>query len=367
MKKLSVLVKPTNDCNLRCTYCYNAEYEYSKAIMNVEVVEEIIAKTVGQYDYLHLIWHGGEPLLAGLPFYKKALEIEQKFKGEIEITNSIQTNGTLLDEATVGLLVNNHFSIGISYDGVTNEQNRGSTAATERGIALVKDEKGSASIIKVMLKEDMQDMRSLYERFKKKRLNIKLNPVFSCELVEQSELCDPQEFATAMKELFDMWVDDESCNIRIATLENYMAMAYGYAKKDCNHSSCLTRFLSVDPNGDIYPCSRYYPEEFCLGNLSEMDNITDCFKSTAFERLIKGAISRREKCKQTCDLFLYCQGGCNHSAISETGLENNGFFACTLFKEIFPYIKERACQVPQSEIKNPKLRSVLDKLIRNED
>lgn len=112
----------------------------------------------------------------------------------------------------------------------------------------------------------------------------------------------------------------------------------------------------MNSNGDIYPCSRNYPEEYCLGNIMNVDTIEDIFKGERFEYILRKAISRRRTCIEECELYKYCLGGCNHDALMAGALEKSNHFSCISFKIIFPYIRDYLESITdEKQIRNRRL------------
>ena len=79
MRQITVIMKPTSECNLRCRYCYHANTDYETGIMTEKVLDAIISKVQSEYNDIVYVWHGGEPLLCGLDFFRKALQLEHKY------------------------------------------------------------------------------------------------------------------------------------------------------------------------------------------------------------------------------------------------------------------------------------------------
>ena len=98
-KALTVIFKPTSECNFRCKYCYHADTEFIPGIISDDNLEKLIKLAQVEYDRIEYIWHGGEPLMCGLGFFKKVISLQKKFcKSNQKILNSIQTNGSLLTD-----------------------------------------------------------------------------------------------------------------------------------------------------------------------------------------------------------------------------------------------------------------------------
>ena len=125
-EEFQIFLKPAGPlCNLRCSYCYYLEksrlFRKDKPVLMQEDLLELYIRQhieASTESVIPFSWHGGEPLLAGLDFYRKVIVLQKKWKpaGRI-IINGIQTNGTLLDESWVKFFAEENFRVGISMDG----------------------------------------------------------------------------------------------------------------------------------------------------------------------------------------------------------------------------------------------------------
>ena len=128
-RSFSVMVKTAGPvCNLDCDYCYYLEkdalypgkkFNLSSFRMNEEVLEKLIRDfiTSQPQQTIEFVWHGGEPTLLGIEYFRKAITLQKKYAGEKEILNSFQTNGTLITDEWAEFLAENHFLCGLSIDG----------------------------------------------------------------------------------------------------------------------------------------------------------------------------------------------------------------------------------------------------------
>ena len=125
-REFQIFVKPVGSvCNLACTYCYylgkkNLYPDADKFLMADNILEKYIVQHIraSTEDIITFSWHGGEPLLAGISFYRKIVSLQTKFKPSGKrIINGIQTNGTLLDDKWCRFFSDENFVIGISLDG----------------------------------------------------------------------------------------------------------------------------------------------------------------------------------------------------------------------------------------------------------
>ena len=120
----SIMLKPAGSaCNLDCHYCYYldkaVQYGGRQAVMSDELLELYVKQYIeaNEVPTVQFCWHGGEPLLLGVDFYRKAMDFQQKYADGKKIENILQTNSTLVDEAWCDLFAGNNFLVGISLDG----------------------------------------------------------------------------------------------------------------------------------------------------------------------------------------------------------------------------------------------------------
>ena len=103
----------------------------------------------------------------------------------------------------------------------------------------------------------------------------------------------------------------------------------------CDNNSCLLKFISISPQGDLYFCSRLSYKEFCLGNIHDYDNIEDAFLSKNAMEFTKQSIIRRNTCMSTCDLFHICNGGCNANSYTTDGVEKINPMYCKYIRKAY--------------------------------
>ena len=118
------MVKPIGSaCNLDCHYCYYRDKSEIYGNTMPRMSEELLETYIRQYiqgasqQTISFCWHGGEPLMAGLPFFRKAMELQRKYAGDKVIENTLQTNGILVNEEWCSFFRDNNFLIGLSLDG----------------------------------------------------------------------------------------------------------------------------------------------------------------------------------------------------------------------------------------------------------
>ncbi len=342
-KAINILLEATEKCNLRCRYCYHADDGYISSNMSEDMFSKICTLTFPYYEQIQFLWHGGEPLCAGLPFYKNIIKIQGEYKRKypsVKVVNALQTNATLIDEQMACFLVENNFTIGVSFDGTENDKTRGQSDCVLRGIKYLKKAGVKhLGVVTVVSAINIKHLEKDYEYMKELHLSTDYNSLIltggACHHKEvQLEL---KTYCDKMKELFNVWFFDKSCEIIINPFQSYVrGILYGMSSV-CWHTSCLGRWVNIKPDGTVFPCSREYPERYSFGKIQDVNSVLELFESKAFERLIEESVIRREKCEKYCEWYQYCQGGCSCTALTESGITNNGGFTCKAFREVFSH------------------------------
>ena len=364
---ISIIVKPTNACNLRCKHCYHAGTGYDNEQMSDKMLEKLISSSVPHFSGIHYIWHGGEPLSMPLTFYKRALELEQKYKHNPNqnIKNSMQSNGTYVTEDVAKFIADNNILIGFSFEGPYNDFLRSHTNMTLKGYENLKKYNIIPGTIAVVGKHNINNLIDVYEYFRNKNQPLKLNTIFASGSAKENEdilLTDPEYYAEKICELFDLWLFDTTTGISISPFYSYAQSVISGKPKYCTHSSCLKYWLSVHSNGDIYPCGRYYPEEYRLGNIMDFNDLHDVFETKIYKNIINKSAIRKQKCREQCNVYHLCNGGCLNESILAGGIENIPEFSCTAFSIIISHIKTRMQEAISRGI---EFENIYNKYIRN--
>lgn len=356
---LSLIVKPTNACNMRCKHCYHEEKGYDNNIMAFDLIEKLFDLVKNNVEHLNIIWHGGEPLMVGLDYFKHAISIEKQILEQQNVTNSIQTNASLLTEEFVDFFNCHNFEIGISFDGLYNDLLREKTDIVKQNIEMLKIKQAMFGALTVVTSKTIDKLIEIYNYFKIQNIDYKFAYIFESGTAKYNKhlLINETTYVKNVIKFFDYWIIDKNCNIHVDNFEKFVNMCLFKGEGECEYSSCLFHYLGIDSNGDVYPCGRSYTNEYCLGNIKDFKTIEEIFQTPTYKNILLSSIIRREKCKQTCDDFIYCQGGCNNNAIMENGISNNNGFSCNTFKQIFLHIKKRVLQIQNNEINisNPYL------------
>lgn len=353
-KNLTIIIKPTHNCNLRCKYCYideNAE----NGMMNYETLKKSIfqpMKYIGKNGKVKYLWHGGEPLLAGIDFYKKVIEFQNEAKNETgcNYDNSLQSNITLLNTEYIDFFKNNNFSVGSSVDGPCEihdcqrvyMNNKGSLEDVLKKIELAKENNFKIGTIAVITKNTLNYMDQFYEFIKNNDLGAKINVLLPTGRAEKNikELgLTPKEYANFMIYLFDKWINDISAPQHMScTLEEFIKNLIANSGSTCDYSgNCQNNFVAIGPLGDIYPCGRFDGlEEFKYGNINEENGFEKAMESETRKKLLNR--KRSIEC-EPCEIKDLCNSGCMHNAYLNGDIFGKDYF-CVSRKMIYSHVKK---------------------------
>lgn len=363
MKSINIILKATEGCNMRCLYCYNCESNYSNEVLSRERLTKLLDLLASSYDRVNIVWHGGEPLLCGIDYMEYAVGIEDrlyKSKGVV-FSNSIQTNATLITNDWISFFKKYRFKVGVSFDGLANSDYRQQTERVQSTIKLLQKRKLSFGCLAVVA-DDNYNMIENYKFFRSLGIHFALSPMFCEGGGENLPSLSTKVYIKNTKQLFDFWLyDTQGVNVRL--FADYIAMLFDSRTRTCTNGSCHGKWLGITPDGSLYNCGRDSMKQYRFGSIDGMNTIDEAFSSDGFREMIMGAITRRKKCKEACELFKYCEGGCSDCAMIENGIDRIPAFSCESFKQVFLYIQEKireviSKQIPLSQL-NPAIRSIM--------
>ncbi|MCQ2084810.1 MAG: radical SAM protein [archaeon] len=345
---LSVVIKPTLACNMACRHCYHTSEELtSEARISFDRLERLFNILSKEYDSVWFVWHGGEPLEMPFVFYKKVLDMQEKIFGPERYGNTIQTNGLKLDRKFINFCKEKKVNIGISHEGPYDGILRENGEKIEKQIIAMSDKERVFSVNSTISRDCQDKQLEIYRHFRDIGAAVSMVPVLpiGCTACHPEFVPDADAYIKSSIAAFDEWLTDTTSRIPLLPHYQYVLSALGTPQEsDCAHSSCLTKWLCMYPNGDLYPCAKPCPSSMKLGNIDNIKSIGDCFRTEGFVNILQGTIVRRQKC-QSCDLFKFCQGGCSIDALNQGGIENNGGDSCRIYREIFTHIKDAVSEI----------------------
>ena len=365
VKKLSIIVKPTHDCNLGCRYCYVSE-EAEKGSMDSRGLSVSTERVADFAQSSHWIWHGGEPLLMGVDFFREVKNVQEHYAKQkgVRFSNGIQTNGTLVTDKVLDFIEESgDFRLGMSMDGPQylhdktrvfrdgagsfEEVLRGIRLTEERNKKLGKNKKNlGGGVICVVNGENVKNPLELYEFFKGERIDVKFNPLIQSGRArsnfEELGITPKQygEFLTTLWEIYNRDVaKDREVVISVDPFINVLGNLATGKPLGCNYSSsCRDNFISIGPLGDIYPCGRFDGiREFWLGNVNT-HSIEEAMGSKTNERLKQRGLESVSGCN-SCDYGKVCNTGCMHNAYCAGNINGKDPY-CASYKALFNKMQE---------------------------
>ena len=273
-----VFIKPVGArCNLRCNYCYYLEKGVDvQSVMSDKTLENCIIQhfSASSGETVLFTWHGGEPLLAGIDFYEKALSIQKKHLPHGKnFINGIQTNGTLLTKAWCEFLSTNGFVVGISMDGPEAFHNAMRTAfnKTLEGYRLLRESGINAEILCVVNSCNVRHPLVVYQFFK----TLGANYITFLPLVEKDDSTVSQasvpalEFGRFLAAIFDEWVKNDIGAVKIQIFEEALRTAFNQEHTLCIFKERCGGVPVIEHNGDFYPCDHFVENNRSPGNINE--------------------------------------------------------------------------------------------------
>lgn len=384
-----LMAKPVGSrCNMMCSYCYYSNKSGVRkdpivTIMSEDMLHRYIRNCIEWQDgdFVHFIWHGGEPMLAGLDFYRRALEMEKRMAGGRKIYNTIQTNGTLINEEWCRFFRENGWLLGVSVDGEEAVHNRyrrdkagnGTFRKVMRGLAMLETYGVEWNGMAVVNNHNVREPERFYEFFgdigcrylqftpivERQGMNGRLvSPDDIGELTKES--VSAEAWGDFLCRIFDQWIRNDVgrrfVQIFDATLASLLGETPGLCtlSKECGHAAVM------EQSGELYSCDHFVFPEYRIGNLS------DCVLEV--EKIAKFAerkMALPEKCVG-CKYLILCYGECPKNRFMKGG-EN---FLCggyeKYFKHSLPFFKYMAKMVKSGSSPSSVMSHVDDIIIQNE-
>ena len=353
-RPLYALVKPFGAaCNLRCQYCYYLEKaelypDRARHAMSDETLELFVKQYIeGQTTREVLFtWHGGEPLLGPIEFYERALELQRHYGRGRTIVNSLQTNGTLLDDAWCDFFAKNGFLVGVSIDGtepmhdVFRRTAGGgpSHAHVMRGIELLNKHGVQWNAMAVVNSLNAECPEEFYAFFKSIGCRyIQFTPIVETQGPAADISVSPEQWGRFLNRLFDVWVTQDVGHYFIqtfdATLSNWMGLQPGV----CSLSSSCGHALAVEWNGDVYACDHFVFPEHKIGNIHDETLTAMAYgaEQSIFARQKTHGLPRQ--CKE-CKWLFACHGECPKNRFCTTADGEPGLnYLCSGYKSFFEH------------------------------
>jgi len=388
---LHLMAKPVGPiCNLDCHYCFylekeqlqprNSRFRMSDEVLRAYVRRYIEAQASPEVEFT---WQGGEPTLLGLEFFQRARAYQREFATGKLIRNTLQTNGTLLDDAWCAFLAQEDFTVGISLDGPRalhdryrpDKRGRSSFDQVMHGLGLLQKHAVPYNVLVTVARETARHPLDVYRFLKDAGVrHIQFNPVVersptpsdaargqhfatppelrlrdrqapqASVVTEQS--VEAQTYGNFLATIFDEWVRHDVGSIHVMNFEWALAAWCQLPASVCLFAPRCGKAAIVEHDGSLYSCDHYMYPEYRLGNILEQDPaaLLDSPAQTAFGAAKENTLP--SYC-QRCDYLFACHGECPKNRFIETPDGKPGLnYLCagykTYFRHITPYMNAMA-------------------------
>lgn len=370
MKQLQFLIKPASSaCNLRCRYCFYADIAQNRSVghmgmMQPETVDFLLNEAFANIDpsgEIHFAFQGGEPTLAGLPFF---LDFTKKVDGlkprNVCVSYSIQTNGTLIDEAWVAFLKQYDFLVGISLDGYkdlhnyyrVDAQGKETWKCVSQTFRTLNQAGVRTNALCVVTAQCAKHPDKIYRELKKLGAEYMqfipcLDPIEEVRGTMPFSLT-PKAYGQFLCKLFDAWYDDwtKENYHSIRLFDDYINIMLG----DNSRSTCSTCgrcgvYYVVEGDGSVYPCDFFVLDQWKMGKIGE-NPLDQMAASQQAKDFLSWGQKKPEECA-SCRWRRLCNGGCKNDW-ERSGEPHNHY--CESLKTFFAYAEERLRIIARAEL-----------------
>jgi uncharacterized protein len=373
-------VKPTGpDCNLRCQYCFYLEKqalftEEKRCRMSDDVLEQYIRTYIASQPNkeIEFAWQGGEPTLMGLDFFKRVVALEKHYGEGRTISNSLQTNGTLLDDAWCEFLAREGFLVGVSMDGPaaihnryrTTADGRGSWDMVDRGVKLMRKHGVEHNALACVTRESAYEGVEIYRFLRDYGFKfLQFIPIVERQPDERSEalglaLSSPprvsdegqgpavmpftveaRQYGQFLIDIFEEWVRRDVGTVFVNHFDSALGAFYGMNPSLCIYAKMCGSSLAIEHDGTVYACDHFVYPEYARGNIMRND-MAGLLTSNPQQAFGMSKFLDLPACCKACDVMKACHGGClkhrfAHSAEGEPGLN----YLCPGYKLFFTHVR----------------------------
>jgi uncharacterized protein len=379
-RQFQIFTKPVGStCNLACDYCYYLKKEnlYPKGEsfrMPDDILEEYIVQHLDASpdEVINFSWHGGEPTLLGLDYFRKIVALQRKHKPpNRSITNGIQTNGTLIDEEWCRFLAEEGFVVGLSMDGPQETHDRyrltkgrkPTHRQVMRGYKLLRRHLIPCDILCVVNADNVQHPTRVYRFFKQ----IKAQYVGFLPLVEpqpetgggvSNRTVPAEAFGDFLCIIYDEWLRQDIGRVQVQIFEEVARTALGHEHTLCIFQKTCGDVPVIEHNGDFFSCDHFVDAEHHLGNIQESP-LVELLESPPQRAFGNAKLDTLPRYCRTCEVRAMCNGGCPKDRILLTPDGEEGLnYLCAGYKRFFTYCRPFLAELAALSDRHPPERQM---------
>lgn len=344
-------------CNLDCGYCY---YLGKRALfpgrgllrMDERVLDSYVRSFIeaSPGPLVHFVWHGGEPTLLGIDFYRRALELQRRYlPAGWTCVNNLQTNGVLLDDPWCRFLAEHGFRVGLSIDGPAplhdafrpDKGGRPTHDRVMRGLRLLREHRVEPDVLCTLNALTAASPTEVYRFFLDAGVRwLQFLPVVQriTEGGVSERSVTPEAFGAFLCTVFDEWVRHDIGRIAVQNFVECLLVWSGRPATLCIMSETCGRVLAMEHDGSVYSCDHFVDREHRLGNvLSDgLAALVDGPEQVAFGSAKRDRLPRQ--CRE-CAVLPVCNGGCPKDRFATAGDGEGGLsYLCAGYRRFYEHV-----------------------------
>ena len=336
MPPVHVMIKPVSGaCNMRCRYCfYGDEMAHRQTAvlppMTLQTLEAVVRRTLIFADgSVAFTFQGGEPTLAGLPFYQALIRFVDRYNTRgLPVQYALQTNGYDLSDEMIAFFARHRFLLGVSVDGIASvhdalrpdAQNRPTYARVTGQMERLRQAGVDYNVLCVVNTLVAAHARQVYEALAPHRFVQFIPCLDGLDGAAENYSLDGEGYLSFLKTTFDLYERDflSGHPVSVRQFDNWLQMLLGMPPENCSmRGSCGLQFV-VESDGSVYPCDFYVLDEWKLGNLNETP-LRRIVQNPVGQRFIEPSLSVPQACRD-CRWYALCRNGCRRERDPHTGI-----------------------------------------------
>ena len=377
VRPFNIMAKPVcGVCNLNCEYCYYASKpaELYPGVQRFMMSDEVLERYTRQYleampVQANFGWQGGEPLLAGKEFFRRAVDYQRQFgrDGQL-VANAMQTNGTLLDDEWAEFFAEYRFLVGISLDGPPewhdyyrrDHAGRGSFHRAWAGLELLRKHNVEFNVLVTLNAYNAPHAGDIYRYFVNRGVRwLQFIPILEKDAAgrPQPYSCTGEQFGRFMLEVFELWRDRHVGVVSERLIDSVLhTIVHGEAALCCNAQRCANAHV-LEWNGDLYACDHFVQKRWLIGNILQTP-LAELVRSPKLEEFARLKTDLPLVCRD-CEFLPYCNAGCpkHHIPDAATGDPHRVNHFCEgyklFFREALPELKRMAEALKRGQVPRP--------------
>lgn len=356
--------------------------------MSDEVLDSYIRQVIaihGQQAEIEFAWHGGEPTMCGIPFFERAMELQQKYGANRRILNTLQTNGTLLTDDWCRFFCNHNFRIGLSIDGPEPLHNiyrkdahgEGAFRKTMHGLELLMKHGVEYNTLTTVNAANALHAKEVYSFLRQFSNFMQFLPVVECPPRDQGNVAmppglysgqpalnsqlstfsvPPEAYGRFLCTVLDEWARQDVGRKFVQVIEAAVGNLTRRPAGLCVHEAVCGHCGVIEKNGDLFRCDRYVFPEYRVGNILK-ENLHDLMQTN--RQFGEYKLDSLPPACLHCDVVELCFGGCPKDRLNEqlafseetgTPVTERRNYLCPGYRMFFRYFKQRAPKILAPQI-----------------